>query len=176
MKYHAPERGKYESGLTPTLMYNTVEGLIKAHAPVEYERIMNTPNSDFDRLLKTSEKRDEGKLWERHKIRSGLEEFVSSYIFTGLKGLSPIKKIFRGDTTPKEKCITLDKYLVTLKNQYGPDSKKYKAVSESLAIAQKRYTTLEKKIKRIKYTKGNKIIKRNAQDAFASISTIYGYI
>ena len=163
MKYYAPHKGEYDSGLTAKLMYNIVDGLIKRHVTVE----------DRDRLIKTPRLGLE-KLWDKPTIRSELEEFLTSYLTTGLDpSLGGFEGIFSRD---KEiRANSLQHYRSKLEQEYG-------STEEATTKLRELVGELENRLKKLKKTilydlslfrAKNKLIQRNVADSFSQLAISY---
>ena len=164
MKYQAPAQGHYESGLTAKLMYDQVKNLIKNHATFEDgKRLRNEPSLGL------------GKLWDKPKIRSELEEFIASYLLDDLQTPLPnFGEIFiREGSLITIKEENLENYIARLEQQYNSRGEIYKIISGLFDQIKKRKKRLYEEIDKIGNLKENQLVKMNARDSFAHISMIY---
>ena len=165
MKYHKPVQGDYESWLTPRLMYNIVNNLIKEHVTREdVKKLRSDPRMGLE------------KFWDKQPIRGELEEFVDSYFFTDLAApLQGFEEIFKGDIlTRREKFSS---YMAQLEQQYGSKEEANKRITLPLSELKKRGDKLYGELLKINELKGViPVIRSNTRDAFGTLSTIYGLV
>lgn len=167
MKYQAPTQGHYESGLIAKLMYNIVDSLIKKRITQEDIGITN----------KKYHADSPEKLWEKPEIKSELEDFIMSYLFTNLNEPLPgFEEIFKGDKMTQEP--NLEAYRSNLEQYYGSTDKAHEAIyglSDKIIKRGERLGIEAHKIRSLK--KGKQLIINNAADAFGQLVTgIYGHI
>jgi len=169
MRYEPPATGDYISGLTARLMYD------KAYPLVPQDTALAQNISAAQNLARLVGFQDERKVWETPSIISELEEFLSSYLFTGINGHLTGFTTF-GDIVSSNLQRTMtqfEDYMARLISHYGSKEEAKKIIAPSLYEIKRRSDHLETEIRKIHSLPDvDKSIQRIMGDAFSNLGTI----
>ena len=170
MKYVAPSKGDYTSGLTPQLLYNILYGFIAKRVRIEGSTGL-IHAIKFGKILSAS------KLWDEPSTRAELEEFVDSYFFTDLREpMSGFRDVCKSGNLGQIKSA-LSQYVSALEQQLRDRSQAEEEVNRMLSELARRGDIFHSTVKELESIKGYNIVKLDATDSFGQIFTpVYGYV
>lgn len=169
MKYEPLAIGNYISGLTARLMYDKASPLMPQDTKLAHDISVA---QNFARLVGFQ---DERKIWDTPLVRSELEEFLSSYLFTGINGYLDGFTGF-GDIISSKLQRTMtqfDDYMERLTSQYSSKEEAKRVIAPSLYEIKRRSDQLETEIRKIHSLPDvDKSTQRIIGDAFSNLGTI----
>lgn len=106
------------------------------------------------------------------KIRGELEEFISSYLFTGLE--PGFEKIFIEEISTWKK--NLENYVFELEKKYGSRKKAINKIYDSVTEFKNRHNRLYEQIREVSHLEGEKFMKEITKNIFGYLSFIYSRV